>query len=132
MYINIFSSRTKRSLIFLLLPRFFQTPLTDSLLLSDTALEGEDFIARPQGDPNSVIPLPAGQATATCRIEIVDDCIREADETFTVTLESLALGTLGTTVTTTVTIDDDDDGTCHTHGVCHESRNTSHLNKNLP
>ena len=63
---------------------------------------------RPQGDPNSTIYFQKDEDTTTCRIQIIEDDIREANEAFVVTIEALNLGTLGSSVTTTVTIEDDD------------------------
>ena len=68
---------------------------------------------RDQVADSSNIYLEPGQGSTTCRVQIVDDDIREDDETFTVRLASLSSGTLGADITSTVFIVDDD-GKCRT------------------
>ena len=82
--------------------------INDSLLFSGTALGLSDFTTRSREDEDSAIYFQANQGSTACRIEIVDDDIREDDETFTVTIEELSLGNLGKQLITTVTIKDDD------------------------
>ena len=69
-----------------------------------TALARSDFRAR-----SGSVSFRRGQSMAVITISLVNDRVKESDETFTVTLSQPPAGwTLGSTATTTVTITDND------------------------
>ena len=69
-----------------------------------TALAGSDFRAR-----SGSVSFRRGQSMAVITISLVNDRVKESEETFTVTLSRPSTGwTLGSTTTATVTITDND------------------------
>lgn len=67
----------------------------------------KDFEAIPPTSPGSVT-IPKGSNSATFYVRVIGDYDKESDETFTVSLTSASLATLGTAKTSTVTIRNDD------------------------
>ena len=72
------------------------------------AVDGEDYTAR-ANDASGEVALPVGVNSVTCDIPILENDIREGDETFDVTIGTVSCGgALGAVTTTTVTITDND------------------------
>ena len=71
-------------------------------------MDGEDYSGRPN-DVSSVLTLPADTSSALVNISILENNIREGDETFVITIDAVACGgSLGTVDATYVTIYDND------------------------
>ncbi|MBX2862601.1 MAG: DUF4347 domain-containing protein [Leptolyngbyaceae cyanobacterium MAG.088] len=69
-----------------------------------TATFGQDY----DGTRSGIINFAVGQTSQTIDVSIVDDASVEANETFTITLDSATNANLGNQVTTTVSILDND------------------------